>query len=195
MVVPLSINEICICLIAPILGRLALCISQGPSADFCLKLYGLAFFLIGAAPYVSSMTGRGWTQNVATAFYAIASSSGSLFFALNFAEEGIYHLPPFLSRPQIDDLRWCPYHIMGLSSMRYPRQPANIRRVIMVLGIRVVQVVSSWPKQDEPVQLSSLYFDSNRNFDCMPHVVYRLHSLGRFTKLLQTDPWDCALLL
>ena len=65
----------------------------------------------------------------------------------------------------------------------------------MVLGIRAVQIVSNWSKQDELVQLSSLYFDGNRNFDCMPHVVYRLRSLGRFTKLLQTDPWDRALLL
>ena len=121
MVVRLSINEICICLIAPILGKLVLYMLQGISADFCLKLYGLAFFLIGATPYVSSMTGRGWTQNVATAFYAIASSSGSLFFALNFAEEGIYRLVSLLSRPQVDNLRWCPYYIMGLSSMRYPR--------------------------------------------------------------------------
>ena len=49
--------------------------------------YGLAFTLIGLGPYTSP-SGREWMQNVATAFYALASSSGSLFFALNFGDEG-----------------------------------------------------------------------------------------------------------
>ena len=51
-------------------------------------LYGLAFFLIGIAPYCKSIGGRGWIQNVATGLYAAASSSGSFFFALNFGSEG-----------------------------------------------------------------------------------------------------------
>ncbi|RDW75231.1 glycosyltransferase family 5 protein [Coleophoma cylindrospora] len=49
--------------------------------------YGMAFFLVGMVPYASSSS-KVWVQNVATAFYAIASSSGSLFFALNFGSEG-----------------------------------------------------------------------------------------------------------
>ncbi|KAI9745457.1 MAG: hypothetical protein M1818_000991 [Claussenomyces sp. TS43310] len=49
--------------------------------------YGLAFFLIGMAPFAASHP-RGWIQNVATGVYAVASSSGSLFFALNFGDEG-----------------------------------------------------------------------------------------------------------
>ena len=49
--------------------------------------YGLAFILIGLAPY-SSGSGRAWIQNMGTAFYAVASSSGALFFALNFGDEG-----------------------------------------------------------------------------------------------------------
>lgn len=48
--------------------------------------YGLAFFLLGFAPYAPTIAGRGWVQNVATAMYAIASASGSLFFAQNFSE-------------------------------------------------------------------------------------------------------------
>jgi alpha-1,3-glucan synthase len=48
--------------------------------------YGLAFVLIGTAHYGG--THRGWIQNIGTAFYAIASSSGSIFFALNFGDEG-----------------------------------------------------------------------------------------------------------
>ncbi|KAI1614097.1 hypothetical protein EDD36DRAFT_417944 [Exophiala viscosa] len=58
----------------------------------CLSLpfffYGLAFILIGTAHYASSAGGRGWIQNVGTGMYAAASSSGSIFFALNFGDEG-----------------------------------------------------------------------------------------------------------
>ncbi|KAL3418573.1 alpha amylase [Phlyctema vagabunda] len=50
--------------------------------------YGFAFFLLGMAPFVSSVDGRGWIQNVATGSYAVAAASGSIFFALNFGDEG-----------------------------------------------------------------------------------------------------------
>ncbi|KAF2194680.1 glycosyltransferase family 5 protein [Zopfia rhizophila CBS 207.26] len=50
--------------------------------------YGLAFFILGMAPYGQSLVARGWIQNVATGIYALASGSGSLFFALNFGSEG-----------------------------------------------------------------------------------------------------------
>ncbi|KAF1980071.1 hypothetical protein BU23DRAFT_585904 [Bimuria novae-zelandiae CBS 107.79] len=50
--------------------------------------YALAFFVLGMAPYGTSMVARGWIQNVATGLYALASGSGSLFFALNFGSEG-----------------------------------------------------------------------------------------------------------
>jgi alpha-1,3-glucan synthase len=49
--------------------------------------YGLAFFLLGMAP-LSSPLGRTLIQNIATGFYAAASSSGSFFFGLNFGSEG-----------------------------------------------------------------------------------------------------------
>ncbi|EXJ83816.1 alpha-1,3-glucan synthase [Capronia coronata CBS 617.96] len=62
------------------------------SSVLCLSLpfffYGLAFMLIGLAHYVSTPHGRGWVQNIGTAMYAVASSSGSIFFALNFGDEG-----------------------------------------------------------------------------------------------------------
>ena len=58
----------------------------------CLSLpwffYGLAFILIGTAHWAPTAEGRGWVQNVGTAMYALASSSGSIFFALNFGDEG-----------------------------------------------------------------------------------------------------------
>ena len=50
--------------------------------------YGLAFFFLGITPWVYNFEGRGWVQNVATGLYATASSSGSLYFALNFGDEG-----------------------------------------------------------------------------------------------------------
>ncbi|QIW99286.1 hypothetical protein AMS68_004804 [Peltaster fructicola] len=51
--------------------------------------YGLAFFLMAFAPYAPTVEGRGWVQNVATAMYAVASASGSLFFSQNFGSEGV----------------------------------------------------------------------------------------------------------
>ncbi|KAK3698923.1 hypothetical protein LTR37_016710 [Vermiconidia calcicola] len=50
--------------------------------------FGLAFFLIGMAPLVSGDESRRWIQSVAAGCYATASSSGSLFFALNFGDQG-----------------------------------------------------------------------------------------------------------
>lgn len=51
-------------------------------------LYGVAFLMIGLARYGSTPASRGWIQNGATGFYAAASASGSLYFALNFGDEG-----------------------------------------------------------------------------------------------------------
>lgn len=51
--------------------------------------YGLAFFLLGMAPYSNALHGRAWVTNVATGLYAVASASGSFFFALNFGDEGL----------------------------------------------------------------------------------------------------------
>ncbi|SMR54883.1 unnamed protein product [Zymoseptoria tritici ST99CH_3D1] len=51
-------------------------------------LYGLAFTIIGLAPFIPQGVGRDWARNVATALYATASASGSLYFALNFGDEG-----------------------------------------------------------------------------------------------------------
>ena len=60
-------------------------------ARWCLSLpwafYGLAFWLLGFAP-LGNPVSQDWIQNVATAMYAVASSSGSLFFAQNFGSLG-----------------------------------------------------------------------------------------------------------
>jgi alpha-1,3-glucan synthase len=51
-------------------------------------LYSLAFLLLGIAPFAHTALARGWIQNVATGIYTAASSSGSIYFALNFGDEG-----------------------------------------------------------------------------------------------------------
>ncbi|KAJ5320006.1 hypothetical protein PENANT_c051G03218 [Penicillium antarcticum] len=50
-------------------------------------LYGIAFMIIGMAHFEPNSYIRGWIQNVGSGIYAAASSSGSIFFALNFGDE------------------------------------------------------------------------------------------------------------
>ena len=64
-------------------------------AIYCLSIpfyiYALAFFLIGLPSFKPFANARDWINNVGTGFYAVASASGSLFFSLNFADEGLTH--------------------------------------------------------------------------------------------------------
>lgn len=50
--------------------------------------YGLAFLLLGISPLLAANAGRSTLQDVATCLYATAASTGSLFFAVNFGDEG-----------------------------------------------------------------------------------------------------------
>lgn len=50
--------------------------------------YGAAFLILGASPFAGSDDAQGWVQNVATGFYAFASSSGGVAFAFNFGTDG-----------------------------------------------------------------------------------------------------------
>lgn len=50
-------------------------------------LYGSAFLVIGLAHFEPNSFIRGWIQNIGSGIYAAASSSGSIFFALNFGDE------------------------------------------------------------------------------------------------------------
>ncbi len=50
--------------------------------------YGLAFFVLGMGLYAPNTAAMNWVFNVATGLYAVASASGSLYFALNFGTEG-----------------------------------------------------------------------------------------------------------
>jgi alpha-1,3-glucan synthase len=53
-------------------------------------LYGMAFLLLGLVPFYPSSAAIAVhrMQDTATGFYTFASASGSLFFALNFGDEG-----------------------------------------------------------------------------------------------------------
>lgn len=55
-------------------------------------LYGLTFFTIGVASFSSNPSGQAWAYHIAAAFYVIGSSSGYLFFSLNFGDDGKYLL-------------------------------------------------------------------------------------------------------
>ncbi|KAL0256772.1 Cell wall alpha-1,3-glucan synthase ags1 [Diplodia seriata] len=50
--------------------------------------YGAAFFCVGIAPFATSSIGKTWAQRVGSGLYSVASASGSIYFALNFGEEG-----------------------------------------------------------------------------------------------------------
>lgn len=50
--------------------------------------YGLAFLLLGVSPFVAAGGGRGAIQDVATCLYATGASTGSIFFSVNFGDEG-----------------------------------------------------------------------------------------------------------
>ncbi|KAH2916900.1 hypothetical protein KXV64_009499 [Aspergillus fumigatus] len=64
-------------------------------------IYCLAFIVIGVSPFGLSEVGRGWAQNVAAGVYAVASSSGSLFFALNFGDQGAVPVKDWMFRASL----------------------------------------------------------------------------------------------
>jgi len=53
-------------------------------------IYGIAFVFAGISAFLGGGT-RDWMRNIATGLYVTASASGSLFFALNFGDEGKFY--------------------------------------------------------------------------------------------------------
>jgi alpha-1,3-glucan synthase len=64
-------------------------------------IYSLAFIIIGISPYALSDLGQAWAQNVAAGVYSAASSSGSLFFALNFGDQGAVPVKDWMFRASL----------------------------------------------------------------------------------------------
>lgn len=85
------------------------------SLPFCF--YALAFFLIGMSPFGPGSSGKAWLQMVATGFYALASSSGALFFAVNFADEGMKVSTNMDPVSRLTSHRRCACHYICLSSV------------------------------------------------------------------------------
>ena len=107
--------------------------------------YGSAFLLIGLAPLGSSVASRGWIQNVATGFYALASSSGSIYFAVNFGDEGMLLSVGLKTKDSLlMHLRWCSCHILGLPCLYHPRHATNLRCGSVVLGLRTDQSLRAY---------------------------------------------------
>ncbi|KAJ5589900.1 hypothetical protein N7450_003872 [Penicillium hetheringtonii] len=61
-------------------------------------IYAMAFIIIGVSPFALSELGRFWAQNIAAGVYSAASSSGSLFFALNFGDQGAVPVKDWMFR-------------------------------------------------------------------------------------------------
>jgi alpha-1,3-glucan synthase len=59
--------------------------------------YSLAFLTIGIAVFVPKGNGQDWTYHFATTLYIIGSSSGYLFFSLNFGDDGMYLTETFVT--------------------------------------------------------------------------------------------------
>jgi alpha-1,3-glucan synthase len=64
-------------------------------------IYSIAFIVIGVSPFALSDLGRAWAQNVAAGVYSAASSSGSLFFALNFGDQGAVPVKDWMFRASL----------------------------------------------------------------------------------------------
>lgn len=89
MVDGLPSSSLDLCGYSPLFGTF-MCVSKPHElkADHS-QIYGLAFFFVGLAGPITSVTSRMWLQNVGTGLYSFASSSGSIYFALNFGDEGM----------------------------------------------------------------------------------------------------------
>ena len=61
--------------------------------------FGLAFLMLGVAPFIGDWRVAEAVTNTATCMYAAGASSGSLAFALNFGDEGMFTPPVFLTSP------------------------------------------------------------------------------------------------
>ncbi|KAJ6013120.1 hypothetical protein N7522_003475 [Penicillium canescens] len=61
-------------------------------------IYAMAFVILGISPFGFSTVGRAWAQSIAAGVYATASSSGSLFFALNFGDQGAVPVKDWMFR-------------------------------------------------------------------------------------------------
>lgn len=150
--------------------------------------YGSAFLLIGLAPLGSSVASRGWIQNVATGFYALASSSGSIYFAVNFGDEGML----LSTGLKIEDsllihLRWCSCHILGLPCLYHSRHATNLRCGSVVLGLRTDQSLGAYFYRKQCCGCKPPRDHDSWCGNCLPNVGSGNRALDRPAKILSTS--------
>lgn len=106
-------------------------------STFALSLpfffYGLSFLLIGILASLPGGVSRDWMARAATGVYVTASSSGSLFTALNFGAEGKWLAPDWLSNAYFCS-RWSNCQVLGLSGFNNSRNATNTSGRFVLLG-------------------------------------------------------------
>lgn len=99
--------------------------------------YGLGFFLVGITSITTNNTIQSGMQYAASSLYITGSSSGSLFFALNFGDEGKFN-PSMYVRSSTNflslSLRRRTNHFLGLPSLYYPRHTVDLHCRALLLG-------------------------------------------------------------
>jgi alpha-1,3-glucan synthase len=97
-------------------------------------VYGTAFLFVGVAPFADFGVARDRVQNVATGLYVAASASGSVFFALNFGDEGEIDRLSRTYLAHTDLFRWCANQILDFPSLHDPRNSATLHHSTLLLG-------------------------------------------------------------
>lgn len=155
--------------------------------------YGLAFLLIGLAPLATEHDGTKWVQNVATACYAIASSSGSLFFALNFGDQGGAPVTSWVFRACVIQgtqvsLLHCSRDVFAVADF----SAASLYCCSLVLGIHSYEALRDWYRDDQSCGNPAGCCHFCRGFHCRPFVDHRNYALYRIARVLSADSWSSA---
>jgi hypothetical protein len=146
--------------------------------------YGLAFFFLGMAPFLSAGGSRDWMRNVATGLYTTASSSGSLYFAMNFGDEGKLISSSSLLFSLLTAInRWISNQILGPSCLHHSGNTANLHHSTFLLGNLHDYCYSDGPSAKESHHRISKNGSCNAS-NCRPHVRHRNHSLHLLTTIL-----------
>ena len=96
--------------------------------------YGLAFLFIGILQFMPVGAPQATMRNAATGMYVIASSSGSLFFALNFGDEGKPTHNLLTSYLSLTYHRRCAHQSLGIPCSRNSRVTADLHHCPLLLG-------------------------------------------------------------
>lgn len=121
--------------------------------------YGLAFLFVGISASLPSGVHRELITRVAAGLYVTASSSGSLFAALNFGDEGKSLASKWLNDTYFFYRRGS-CQILGLSSLINSRSATNFSRRLVLLGLHCLHFNNDERKH---------YFDKI-DCDCAPNI-------------------------